>query len=507
MRIYGSSPLYNYVELIFRCKRMFIVSIILGTVVTSVIVAQRATSYDASILVALSGDPVLALAANQRTSHEKEITPAQRKAGRLDIWIQRQPAFLEEVVQNALLDKKYPDKTVTEIARDIRKKIVGPVLLNEQYMELKLSWPNPDEAESILRNLYSKFSGQTVTAETFMVTEKRRVIQEQYRNADQKANRIGKQRITLLKDNYWRQSSMLPMMMGNFDQAQRQISDTRLDLTEAETRYAEVARQLQGMQEMIPQGSEVVQTFVEPGLKLGEDLQMLETQKKQLLQSYSPLHPKVQDLDKQIAAIQQQLAEMKKQPVTAPQQRVNTDRLVRNPEWAELHMQQRQLEQTIRAQRRRLADLQGNLSTTQGRLEVMPDWEARFNFNEVEREYQLTDTVRRNLRSQLAAAELDEERDKSTQALTLKLEVEPKAEKTDSSGKKMLLYFLGPLLGIFVAFCFSLFAESLDHTLRTPVEVERYLGKPVLAVIPRMAVPREGRKKLAGSTSKPSITS
>ena len=70
----------------------------------------------------------------------------------------------------------------------------------------------------------------------------------------------------------------------------------------------------------------------------------------------------------------------------------------------------------------------------------------------------------------------------------------------------MVLYALGPLLGIVVAFCFSLLLESLDHTLRTPVEVEKYLNKPVLAVIPKMAVPREGRKQLGGS-SKSSITS
>src|SRR2546429_8745452 len=55
MRIYGSSPLYNYVELIFRCKRLFIVSIILGTVIISTFAYTRPTHYDASILVALAG--------------------------------------------------------------------------------------------------------------------------------------------------------------------------------------------------------------------------------------------------------------------------------------------------------------------------------------------------------------------------------------------------------------------------------------------------------------------
>jgi capsular polysaccharide biosynthesis protein len=63
----------------------------------------------------------------------------------------------------------------------------------------------------------------------------------------------------------------------------------------------------------------------------------------------------------------------------------------------------------------------------------------------------------------------------------------------------MLLYGLGPILGIIIAFGFSLLAEALDHTLRSPVDVEKHLGKPVLAVIPKMKNNKAAKALTGGS--------
>jgi capsular polysaccharide biosynthesis protein len=80
----------------------------------------------------------------------------------------------------------------------------------------------------------------------------------------------------------------------------------------------------------------------------------------------------------------------------------------------------------------------------------------------------------------------------------MKMMVEPVAEP-DTGTKNILFYAAGPLLGLLIAFAFSLLAETLDHSLRTPVEVEKYLGKPVLAVLPRMDVPKGTQKRLASN--------
>ena len=55
MRVYGSSPLFNYVELIFRSKRLFIVSIILATLATSGFYFSRSKNYTARMAVLMTG--------------------------------------------------------------------------------------------------------------------------------------------------------------------------------------------------------------------------------------------------------------------------------------------------------------------------------------------------------------------------------------------------------------------------------------------------------------------
>ena len=47
-----------------------------------------------------------------------------------------------------------------------------------------------------------------------------------------------------------------------------------------------------------------------------------------------------------------------------------------------------------------------------------------------------------------------------------------------------------------------LLAESMDHTLRTPVEVEHHLGKQVLAVLPKMSTARTAARRIGSSANR-----
>ena len=155
--------------------------------------------------------------------------------------------------------------------------------------------------------------------------------------------------------------------------------------------------------------------------------------------------------------------------------------------------------QTIADIEKAALDARSTVDRIADHIKGMPNGELAFG--QIDRDSKDAEQIRSYMRKKLAAARLDEDRDKMTHALNVKLEVPPKAEKVDSGGKVLLLYALGPFLGILIAFVFSLVAESMDHTLRTPVEVEKYLGKPVLAVIPKMQPARQsGRKRLAGSS-------
>ena len=104
---------------------------------------------------------------------------------------------------------------------------------------------------------------------------------------------------------------------------------------------------------------------------------------------------------------------------------------------------------------------------------------------------------------------MNELRDKELKSQGMKKIMEPEAEMEKGGTKGALLLGAGPVLGLIIAFCFSLLAESLDHSLRTPMEVEKYLDKPVLAVLPRMDVNKKAARAQVGSgdNNRPSLPS
>lgn len=501
MRIYGSSPLYNYVDLIFRCKRMFIVSILLGTLITSLVVYSRSATYTATILVALSGDPYTASKMSTGKKDDPSEVAIRRKANYLVLWLNRTPEFLEEVVKNTNLDRTYPGG-MDEAVKDIRKKVSQPSILNGQYMELSITWRDPEEAEKILQEIYSSYARKTVSEETANVTRYRQILEEQFKKYDKEANEKAKVRAAFIEKNFWVNSSGAQGWAA-LEASDRAVANVRLQLNDAQVRLREVERQLQKTEQYISESKGGTEIQRDPTLALVTQRQELVTKMNQLLQRYSELHPAVTDIKKQIAALDEQIEQAKKSPPV--RETVQTsNRKILNPEWQQLNQARNQLKLALVAGERQLKQMLESQRRAESRLRDLPAKEIEWN--KINRDYQRADTMRTGIENQLAAARVEEERDQLTQARSLALVVPPKAQQLDKGSKSMLLYILGPILGIIIAFCFSLLAEALDHTLRTPVEVEKYLGKPVLAVLPRIRPEREGRKRLAGA-SNPSITS
>jgi hypothetical protein len=111
-------------------------------------------------------------------------------------------------------------------------------------------------------------------------------------------------------------------------------------------------------------------------------------------------------------------------------------------------------------------------------------------------QYGVVGQIRTNLENRVQAAELAQRQDVDRSSAETAMLYKPVNEPESTGAKSMLIYAVGPILGLIIAFAFSLVAESLDHSLRTPIEVEKHLGKPVLAVLPRMDPPRVSRRQL-----------
>src|SRR5438105_175778 len=115
MRVYGSSPLYNYVELIFRSKRLFIASVVVTTLVVAGAAAMRAGTYTAKALVLLSGSA--ANTANTEDSGQRGSI--SYKLNILNI-VLKDPNFMKEAMREQGLDKGKTDDDFDKFCKDAR---------------------------------------------------------------------------------------------------------------------------------------------------------------------------------------------------------------------------------------------------------------------------------------------------------------------------------------------------------------------------------------------------
>jgi uncharacterized protein involved in exopolysaccharide biosynthesis len=509
MRIYGTSPLYNYVELIFRCKRMFILALIIGTLITSYMLRQRTDKYDATMVIALTGKPevgTVAGTAAARTALSRDSNVLV-KANQLAWWVKNKQApvdFLEQVARNANLDRKYP-LDFDEKIRQLRASLKFPEGLEMgMYLRVNLTWPDKNEAERVLSELFNYYRNQMVDLLTAGQTSYRVILERQYKRAEAEANAISQEKVLYTMNHFHTQPSLLATEVSRVDLAQISIQNAQADLEEMRARLAQISLQLQSTEQEVTVDKTTREVREDPALKLKADLEDAENRLTQLQQVYSPAHPSVQRQQQVVDAYKERIAKLTGKPAGGPNETSSEVHKTINPEYQKLVSLQNEYTQNIKAYTRRLEKLQQLKQQSEARLRQMPEAEVRFS--EIMRNFSIKDNLRRTRQTMLADARIREETDKDWERNSMSLAVPPNADKVDTSSKRMLLYALGPLMGILIAFCFSLLAEALDHTLRTPVEVEKYLGKPVLAVIPRMRAVREGRKRLEGS-SKPSITS
>lgn len=490
MRIYGSSPLYNYVELIFRSRRMFIVSILLGTIITSSLVYFRDTMYQATMVVEFAPDSGIG-----KKVPRGKTSPMARKVSRLVFWMKEDPTFVDSIIKGAALDVKYPALEVDELRKRVRRAFGKPVRTGENYVKLTVRWPDPEEAKAILSNIYSRFANKTVDTETSLITSRRIYLEKRFKAYSEEADAKMKRRMSYLKDHYWQQPSLLTASMVRLNRAEEQIADTQMELNEINSRLAETERRLARTAKYVKGQSSDVITETDPAVELAQRKDGLVAELNSLLQRFAEQHPAVIAKKQEIQSVDEALEKAKKQPPVrqSMQREVRTEL---NPDWQDLNKLKTGFLVAQQGLSRRLADLQGDVAKYRSRVQAMPSEEVAFR--RIDREAKLANNIRDNLAARLTAARINEAQDRDTERSLMKEFVKPDADKVDAKAKTTVLYFLGPILGLVIAFGFSLLAEALDRTLRTPVEAERYLGKPVLAVIPKMHAPKQDRKRLAG---------
>jgi uncharacterized protein involved in exopolysaccharide biosynthesis len=511
MRVYGASPLYNYVELIFRSKRMFIISIVLATLIVSTLATLRGRSYTASAMILLTGRAE----SSYQNTDESQLGSVKYKVNLLTIFL-KDPEFMKSAIKSAIAEQTHSDvatqhvwpdtglpveyhfdTNMTDVAFDKFCKDARQALnfaQGEGILELTCRWPD-SKAADILDAFFWEYHDRVVSHETVNSEQSETMLSKLLAEYISKEKSIEKNIVKYQKDHINNPPENPEGASSNLKTMQNALEEMRLSISMAQQRRDTYAQQLKSIPAKIvsaevlggPQSTPAYQA----ALRQRNDRQQA---LDELKSRYQDTHPKVREAQRDLDTAEAELAKAEKAGKAGKNVQSSTE--VVNPDFVRTQAMVNQAD----------ADLQGLKANYALRQKQVDDERQRalqagsrnYEFKWLTDEYGIIGTIRTNLENRLQAAQLAKRQELQRSSAETTMVVKPVSEAESAGGKSLLLYAAGPILGLIIAFAFSLVAETLDHSLRTPIEVEKHLGKPVLAVLPRMDPPKPSRRKLGG---------
>ncbi|MBC7529280.1 MAG: hypothetical protein H7308_17260, partial [Chthonomonadaceae bacterium] len=207
MRVYGSSPLYSYVELVFRAKRLFIVSFIIALLISVGVVAFKSGSYNAKAIYVLSGSiPGVVGNGNNDDPLRGGI---QVKMSLLNVCL-RNPKFMYDAFKGGGLDKGKTEPEFDKFCKDATASI-APVNF-QNILELSCHWKTAECADIIssFYNDYAQYVGLQESAASRAQTKViRGLLQEYTLKQQEQEKKIVKQQQGGVNKNYYGDYSLI----------------------------------------------------------------------------------------------------------------------------------------------------------------------------------------------------------------------------------------------------------------------------------------------------------
>jgi len=504
MRVYGSSPLYNYIELIFRSKRLFLVCIVMASLVTTIFVLRRNKEMvpaKAKVFL-ISTESNIGNAVNADKTRKGTI---QFKLSVLSD-CQAEDGFMKAALRDANLqgsrDAAAFDAYAKEATRALSFKRIG-----ENILEMSIVWANAD-APKIIDAYYSRYHQRVQDVEAASSTMQKKLLTDLAKMYADK-----KHALEIKNRNYLEKNALNPTPDPQVasSQYQQRVEDVRrltADLSAAQAQYAVAKKNLDATPKNVDQsiryqgvGSSSVYTSAETARDNAQDAF---NKIKEKDTENSPLYKAAA---KKLNDAQDHLDEVTKKGAasTKPGVVLNTTVAV-NPQYAMRQDAAVNAESRMKAVETTLRNAQQALAEEKVKAIEAPR-QAYAKMLESEK-LPLYTGIYNRMDAEKEAATIAAETQKM-QSATGMVYTPAVAEVEKASIKGFLLLAAGPIVGILIAFVFSLLFESLDHSLRTPMEVEQKMNQPVLAVLPRFNA-KQGMGNVqigSGDSARPTLPS
>lgn len=501
MRVYGTSPLYNYVELVFRSKRLFIASIILTTLVVVGVSSMRSGMYNARALIVLSGSK-----SGQDAEDAAQRGTVKYKLNLLST-VLKDPKFTETAFKERGLDKGMTEEEFKKFSKEATAAM--QYATGENILEISCRWKDARCAD-IINAFYGAYSLRVLEMETLQnqsSTEMLKKLVTDFRGrVENIEKKVAKWREEHIEEGYQDPNSAAQ----EYRARKNQVDAIKGQLSLIRNQKEEVERRLQNEPQMVDMDILSTSPRLDPEFaRLTEANNILNDRLAEERRTHTDDHPQVKFILGQIKDVESRMARMegKVKKTNKSDGLVKTQsRQTINPMLLGLQDQLSQLDITEQGYQAQLEKATTELNQAMKRAKTSPE--------EIQKYQKMTEnmsmymSIRDNLRAKLEQSEIDAQREKELHITEMKMMVEPEAVQEEVGKKSIMLFAAGPILGIIIAFAFSLLSETMDHSIRTPTEVEKYLGKPVLAVLPRADIPKGARRPaIGGGENRPGISS
>ncbi len=499
MRVYGTSPLYNYVELIFRSKRLFIGSIIIATLATVFFYVYRSGNYTASTVVLLTGTDT----PSSEDKEEKGTIQYKLNILKLDL---RDPTFVKQALRDERLDQNMSGDQFDQFAKDVKEKI--SFAFENNVLEISCIWPD-ERAANIVNAIFGAYRRTVMAEETRVSTTNTLLVQNLLTDYTGKRNQVEQAVRDYESKHILKGLQPDPGPASNeYQLAQREVTRLQADKELATMRFGLLQDQFKHTPKTYEESVVRNMSGKDPQYEAAKAALVTATNDLADMKSrYTDSHPKVKAAQEKVDSINKVLSQFSGKSVAAskPGPIINETQAV-NPAYIQLDNQVKQEEIAMKGLAMQLEQAQNNLAEAEKRAKDAPG--AQYNYRRMTDYLGIYSSIQSNLAVKLEDAKMAEQRDKAFKMAEIKQVVKPEAEKENKGAKGMLILAAGPLIGLIIAFSFSLLAESMDHSLRTPLEIEKHLGKPVLAVLPRINTGRDrSPRRLGGDASRPTLPS
>ncbi len=201
----------------------------------------------------------------------------------------------------------------------------------------------------------------------------------------------------------------------------------------------------------------------------------LEAQLDTLRQRYSARHPDVKKVERELELARRQLAQARRSPrrsLSAPV----------NPAYVQLQAQLRAAEAELRSYREAREEIRGKIQELEERLMASPRIEREYRV--LTRDYEQALAKYREVKDKLLEAELATSLERENKGERFSLLEPPEVPERPIKPNRIALIFLGLVLSLGSGLGAVAVAEGLSHGLRSPREVVAVTGGMPLVIVP-----------------------